>query len=168
MGERGGVHHDAGHERRGERAVALVERDAEAVREERDHLARRGGSGIDPVVRADPVIGDVVVNDDDRDRVEQRAVPVADAPDALGRRTVDDDGEVVPGVRIGIRSDRRDAGEEVVQRRRRVRGDDVGPVAEGAGDPGNSERRSERIGVRILVTDGEDMPGRARWARSNC
>ena len=53
MGEGGGVHHDAGHQRAGERAVASVERHAEAERQQGDHLARRRRVGIDPVGRRD-------------------------------------------------------------------------------------------------------------------
>ena len=49
MGERRGVHDDAGHQRRRERAVAGVERHVEARREQRDHLARRGRGRVDPV-----------------------------------------------------------------------------------------------------------------------
>ena len=51
MGERRGVHHDAGHEERRERAVALVERRAEPDGEQRRHLAGRRGGRVDPVGR---------------------------------------------------------------------------------------------------------------------
>ena len=81
MGERRGVHDDAGHQRGRQRPVAGVERHAEPGREERDHLAGRGGAGIDPVGLARRVVRGVVVDDDPRQPLEQlRRAARATAP----------------------------------------------------------------------------------------
>ena len=102
---------------------------AEPGREERDHLARRGGVRVDPVGVPVGVVRGVVVDDDPRQAGEQLGVPVADVPDPLERAAVGDHDQVVRrgGVRIG--PEPLDAVEEVVQRRDRVGADRIGAAA---------------------------------------
>ena len=108
--------------RRGrQRAVAGVERDAEPGGEERDHLAGRGGARVDPVGRAGGVVRGVVVDDDARQPREQVGVADADLADPLERAAVGDDEQVVRRGRVRVGPEALDAGDEVVQRRDRVR-----------------------------------------------
>ena len=118
MGERRGVHHDAGHQGRGQaprrpRPSGTPSRAASSV----DHLAGRGrppGRSSRPV--AGRVVRGVVVDDDPRQRGEQVGVAPADLTDPVERAAVRHDQQVVVDVRVGIGPDGLDAGQEVVQR----------------------------------------------------
>ena len=101
MGERRGVHHDPGHQRRRERPVAGAEVHSEASRKQGHHLAGRGRLRVDPVGFALRVVRGVVVDDDPGQPFEQVGVPGADLADPLERPAIGEDREVVR--RIGIR-----------------------------------------------------------------
>ena len=157
MGEGRGVHDDPGHQRRRQGAVAGVERHPEPDREQRGHLARRGGTGIDPVARPPGVVGGVVVDDHPRQVAEQLRVAVGDRADALGRRAVGQHQQVVGDGGIRIRADALDVGHERVDRRRLV-GEHRGRApADGLDQAAQRERRAERVRVRVLVADGEHL-----------
>ena len=157
VGECRGVHHDPRHQRRRQGAVAGVERHPEPDREQRGHLARRGGTGVDPVARPPGVVGGVVVDDHPRQIAEQLRVPAGDRADALGRRAVGQDQQVVGDGGIRIRADALDVGHEGVDRRRLV-GEHRGRApADGLDQAAQRERRAERVRVRVLVADGEHL-----------
>ena len=127
VGEGRGVHHDAGHQRGGQRAVAGVERHPEADREQRrpSRTSRRRAGSIQSAVAVGVVRGVVV---DDRPAAAARtgrAWRAPTSPDPLERPAVGDDEQVVGRGRVRVGPEPLDAGQEVVERRRRVGADGV-------------------------------------------
>ena len=133
----------------------------EADREERDHLAGRGGGRIDPVGLARAVVRGVVVDHDPRQSLEELRVSPADLADAVERAAVRDHHEVVVAVRTRVGPDAVDLREVVVQGRGQVGGDRIGRPAEGLDEPDDAQRRPERVGVGVLVADRQDASGAA-------
>ena len=78
--EVGGVDDHAGDEAGGELPVRGVEADVHGRRQERRHLARRGGGRVDPVDGTEARVRDVVVDVQDRHPAEQLGVVGQDAP----------------------------------------------------------------------------------------
>ena len=88
---------------------------------------------------------------------EQLGMARPDRADPLERPAVDDHEEVVLDAWLRIRPLGRDARQEVVEGRDRIGADRRGPAAVELDDPGDPERRPERIGVGILVADDERL-----------
>ncbi len=86
-------------------------------------------------------------------------MPSADLADPLEGAAVDDHQQVVVDIRVRIEPFGRDARQEVIQRGRRVGADRAGLPAVELHDPGDPERRPERVRVGILVTDDQRLPG---------
>ena len=104
-----------------------------------------------------------MVDDDPRQPREQLGVAGADRADPLERAAVGDDHEVVGGRRVRVGPEPVDAGEEVVERRERVRADgDRRAAAQRLDEPDDRERRAERVGVGVLVADRQHAPGAAQ------
>ncbi len=160
MSERRGVHDDAGHEERREGAVALVERRAESHREQRRHLAGRGGSRVDPVGRATLVVRGVVIEDDARQALEHIGVPLSDGADPIDGPAVGDHEQVVVGVRLRVGAGAVDIRQEVVDRRERIGEDRGRPATDPLDEPADRQRRAERVCVGVLMADGEHVAGR--------
>ena len=119
------------------------------------HVA--AAAGVDPVARPPGVVGGVVVDDHPRQVAEQLRVAAGDRADALGRRAVGQDQQVVGDGGIRIRADALDVGHERVDRRRLV-GEHRGRApADGLDQAAQRERRAERVRVRVLVADGEHL-----------
>ena len=138
-----------------------VERNAESRGEERRHLAGGGGARIDPVGGpAFVVVRRVVVEDDPRQPFEELRVPFPDSAHAIERAAVRDHEQVVVGVGIRIRAEPLDARQEAVDLRNGVRAHRVCPTATCLHDGGDGERRAERVGIGVLMPDGQD-PSRA-------
>ena len=157
MREGGRVHDDPGHQVRGDRAAIGVDAvDAEPLGQQRDHLARRGGCGIDPVRRAAFVVRGMVVDDHPREPSEKVRVTRADVADAVERAAIEDDQQVIRSIGIGIGPDALDAGHEVVDRGHRVGADRIGGPAERLDQVDDPERGTERVRVGVLVADRQD------------
>ena len=157
------VHHDTGHQRGRERPVAGVERNAQPHREQRDHLARRGGARVDPVPRSRPR----------RSTRDGRSRPAAGrgtgpawrsatAPTRSAGRTVREHQQVVRDRRVGIRPHALHVGHEVVQRWRRV-GEHGRGAAARSPRPGGT-RPASRRGCRRPGSRGPRRAPRARPA----
>ena len=159
VSERRGVHDDPCHERRGQGAVARVERDAEARRQQRHHLAGGRAGRLDPVGLARRRVRRVVVDDDARQPIEQLAVPHADLANAIKRPAVRHDEEVVRPVRARVRREALDSREKAVQRRHRIGAHRVGRSAERLDQCADAERGAKRVGVRVLVAYREHATG---------
>ena len=164
VGERRGVHDDAGHQRRGQRAVAGVERDPEPDGEQRDHLAGRRGSGVDPVGVAGGVVRGVVVDDDPRQRARTAR---RGGPPTAPTRSSEPQSEITEQV-VGRRPGPGRAGRV---RRRAGSRTAAGPgrCSTGSARPPSAstmrtiaERRAERVRIRVLVADRQDAPRAAQ------
>ncbi len=160
MGERRGVHHDAGHEERRDGAVALVQRRAESHREQRRHLAGRGGLRVDPVGIAALLVRGVVIQHDTRQALEQIGVAARDGADAIDGPAVRHDEQVVVGIRLRIGSSAIDVGQEVVDGWKRIGKDRGRTAARALNEPADRKGRTERVRVGVLMPDGEDLSGR--------
>ena len=158
MGEGRGVGHDAGQQRRRQRAVVDVQRHPGTCREQRHHLARGRVGRVDPVGRCLRLARDVMVDRHPGQAEQQVPVALEDAAGPLERPRVRDDQEVVGDRRIRVGPKRIHPRQHRVRRRWPVgaQGRDVGTAARG--DPGDAERRAERVRVGVLVGDREDRP----------
>ena len=130
--------------------------------QERDHLAGRRGRRVDPVGLARPLVRGVVVDDDSRQALEQVGMAPADVADAVQRAAVGDHEQVVGGLRVRVGPEALHAPQEVVQGRDRVGADGVGTAAQGLHEMDDPERGSERVGVGVLVADGQHAPRAAQ------
>ena len=161
VGEGRGVHDDAAHQGRRESPAVDVEGHAQADRQERDHLAGRGGGRIDPVGLPHPVVRGVVVDHDPRQASEELGVSPADLTDPIECAAVRDHHEVVVAVWIRVGPDAIDLREVAVEGRWQVGGDRIGRPAEGLDEPDDAQRRTERVGVGVLVADRQDTSSAA-------
>ena len=99
-----------------------------------------------------------MVDDDPRQPLEQVRVTGADLADPLEGTAIGDDHEVVVGLGVRVQPEPLDAGHEVVQRRDRVGADRVGAATHRLDQLRHGERRAERVGIRVLVADGQHPP----------
>ncbi len=81
---------------------------------------------------------------------------------------VADHDQVVVQVGVGRRPKALDAGHEVVHRRHGVRAHGRRPPTERFHDEGVRERRAERVGLWVLVADGQHGAGRAKARHDLC
>ena len=103
-----------------------------------------------------------MVDDDAGQALEQLGVSLANGPDPVERAAVGHDEQVVGGRGIRVGAEAVHALDEVVQRRRWVGAHRVRPPTERLDDGHDAEGRPERVRIRVLVTDGEDVPGAAQ------
>ena len=118
------------------------------------------------VDRPEARVRDVVVDVDDGHALEERRRSPA-GPLPMRSRSPQSQTTMRSGSRseLGREADALDAGHEVVHRGHRVRADGLDAGTERLERQGDAERGAERIGVRVLVTDGQHPPGPRAGAR---
>ena len=146
-------------ERGRERPVAGLERDAEAGREQRDHLARRGGVRVDPVGVAAVAVRGMVVDDHPRQRREQLAMALGDRAHAVGGPAVAQTSRSYVSAGSGSVRNRSTPAQERVERRDGVRAHGRRPGAERLEQHAHADHRAQRVGIGVLVADHERVPG---------
>ena len=84
-----------------------------------------------------------------------------DVPHPGGGRAVGEDEEVVGLPRHRVRADAPDPGHEPVQRRDRVGAHGRRPAAHRLDEQADAQHGTQRVGVGVLVADGQHVPGGA-------
>ena len=158
----------------GDGAVGGVERHAQRRHQQRAHLARRRGGRVDPVDHAEAGIRHVVVDVDDGQPAEQLGVTLEHGTHARQVAAVADDDQVVIVIWIGVLAEALDLRHEGIHRRHRIAAQRRRAAAQLLHRQGHRQRRAQRVRLRVLVADAEDVarslgcarrPRPARWRR---
>ena len=127
-------------------------------------LARRRGGGVDPVA-GPPSCSTRGGRRDPREALQQLGVALRQRAEPVQRAAIADDEQVVGRSRVGIEANAVHADQEVIERRHRIAADQRRASAVMLHDRGDPERRTERVGIGVLVACHEDVAPRGDGAR---